>query len=109
MEPNKPAGSAPHKNTLMAVLSYLGPLVIVSYIVANKDPFVKFHIKQGLVLLLANLIVWFGLRLSWMFWPLWQIVNLGILILAIMGIINAVKGVEKELPIVGKFADNFKI
>ena len=34
----------------MAVLSYIGPLVIVSYIVANNDPFVKFHIKQGLVL-----------------------------------------------------------
>ena len=95
------------KNTLMAVLSYLGPLVIVSFLVANKDPFVKFHIKQGLVLLVIEIacsVLW---SFMWQLWMILQLVNLATFILSIVGIINAVQGHEKELPLVGSFAKNF--
>ena len=48
-DPNKMLPPA-HKN-LFAVLSYLGPLVIISLLAGGKeDSFTKFHIKQGLVL-----------------------------------------------------------
>lgn len=103
-----PASDAPKNNVAMAVLSYIGPLVIVSYLTAKDDPFVKFHIKQGLVLLVADVALWIIGSMVYMLWPVIQLVNVAILILAIVGIINAVKGQQKELPFVGKFSSNFK-
>jgi uncharacterized membrane protein len=101
------------KNVLMGILAYLGPLVIVSYIVAREDPFVKFHIKQGLVLFVIEVGLWILSGFFWMlfyqFWMIWQIVNIALFILAILGIVNAVQGNEKELPLVGSFAKNFNI
>ena len=97
------------QKTLMGILAYLGPLVIISYIVSKDDPFVKFHIKQGLVLFVINIAVWF---LGMMFWPLWiilKLVNFAVLILAIIGIINVVKNQEKSLPLVGDYAKYFNI
>ena len=97
------------KNTLMAALAYIGPLVIVSYLTAKDDPFVKFHIKQGLVLFVIEVAVWI---LGMMLYPLWMIfniINFATLILAIVGIIRVTKCEEKELPIVGKYDSYFKV
>ena len=94
-------------NTLMGVLAYIGPLIVVSYLMAKDNSFVKFHIKQALVLFIIEVATWF---VGGMFYPLWMIlnlVNLGILVLAIIGIVNVVQGKEKELPLVGSFAKNF--
>lgn len=93
----------------MGILAYLGILVIIPILVAKDDMFVKFHIKQGLVLLVIEAACWI---LEMIFWPLVMImwiVKLAALVLAIMGIINVCKGEEKELPLVGQFAKNFKI
>lgn len=95
--------------TIMGVLSYLGPLVIVSYLVSKDDPFVKFHIKQGLVIFGIEVIVWALGSMMWSFMMLLNIVNLGTFILSIIGIINVVQSKEKELPLVGSFANNLKI
>lgn len=99
--------SAPQKNTVLAVLAYLGILVIVAYLVGKDDPFVKFHVKQGLVLLVIEIAIWIVFSTVWMLWFLWQLVNLVILVLAVIGIINAVQGKQKDLPLVGQFARYF--
>lgn len=96
-------------NKLMAILAYLGPLVIVSYLVAKDQPFVKFHIKQGLVLLIIHLIVWMLMMGMYGLWPIIRLVNLATLVLAIIGIVNVTKNQEKELPLVGQFAKHFRI
>lgn len=97
------------KNTLMGVLCYLGPLVIVALVVAKKDPFVKFHIKQGLVLLVVEMVVWALGMFMWQLWAIYSIVNLATFVLSVIGIINVVQGQEKELPVVGQFGNSFKI
>ena len=99
-----PSGQA-SQNTGMAILAYLGILVIIPLISdAKNDPFVKFHIKQGLVMLviwvLGSVLFWFPI-LGWLLW-------LGVVILTIMGIMSASRGEMKELPIVGRYASNFK-
>lgn len=99
--------SSASKNTAMGVLSYIGPLVFVSYISAKDDPFVKFHIKQGLVLFVIEVIVALVGRGLWLFWPVLSLINLAVLVLAILGIINAAQGNEKKLPVVGDFARYF--
>ena len=97
----------PEKNTLMAILAYIGPLVIVSYIIGKDDAFVKFHIKQGLVLLVVEVAMWFLGSLLWFIWPVISLINFAVLVLAVIGIINAAQGKEKELPLVGKFSKYF--
>jgi len=74
----------------------------------KKNSFAKFHVKQGLALLVAWVILWviemilpWGLR--WIAMLLW----LGLLVLAILGIINALNGKEQELPVIGGLAKLF--
>ena len=97
------------KNTLMGILCYLGPLVIISLVAAKDDAFVKFHIKQGLVLLVIEALMWVLGMFMWQFWIFYQIVNLGVFILSIVGILNVVNGKEADLPLVGQFAKQFKV
>jgi uncharacterized membrane protein len=98
-----------HKNVLMAILAYIGPLVIVSYIVAKDDPFVKFHIKQGLVLFVVEVAVWFLEMFMWQLWELFNLIDLAALIFAIIGIVYASQGKETKLPFIGDFARYFPI
>lgn len=96
----------------MGVLSYLGPFVLVSFFVAKDDPFVKFHIKQGLVLLVIEAGIWIIGSMMFMFGPLWlllQLINLGTIILSIVGIIHVSQHKEVELPLVGTYAHYFHI
>lgn len=100
------------KNTGMAVLCYISILVLVPLLTeAKNDKFVKFHIKQGLVLLIASLIVSVVSSaipvIGWI--VIGPILSILMLILAIMGIINAANGVEKELPVIGKYGEKFNI
>jgi uncharacterized membrane protein len=101
--PPPPTGSG-HPNTGMAILAYLGILLIIPFLTeAKNDPFVKFHIKQGLVLLIIDVVGSFIFWVPIIGWLLW----LGVIVLVVMGIMNAAAGKQKELPIIGKFASNF--
>lgn len=93
----------------MGILAYLGILIIIPFLVAKNDQFVKFHLKQGLLLFIIELILWFvGYSyILWQLWPLIELLNLCVLILAIMGIVNVAQGKEKELPFIGSLAHNF--
>ena len=97
-----------NKNVLMAAIAYLGPLVIISYIMAKDDQFVKFHIKQALVLVVIEVVIWFLGMMFYGFWYIFGLVNLATFILSIMGIVNAVGKNQKELPLVGQYANHFK-
>ena len=103
--PTQPQPVSP--NTVMAVLAYIGPLVIISYMVAKDEAFVKFHIKQVLVHLVGEVILWILGGMFWQFWFVLQLANLAILIFTVIGIVNAVNGKEKELPFIGAFAKFF--
>ena len=97
------------QNKLMAILAYIGPLVIVSYIVAKDNSFVKFHIKQALVLFVIEVAIWIIGNIFWQFWFILQIANLAVLVFVIIGIMNVVNGKETELPIIGTFSSYFPI
>jgi uncharacterized membrane protein len=89
-------------------LAYLGILIIIPFLTeAHKDPFVKFHLKQGLSLIIgwvATMIVSAIPILGWIASPILCIV---LFIFLIMGIINAASGKMKELPLIGQIGRNF--
>lgn len=97
--------------TLMGILAYLGPLVIIPFLTAKDQPFVKFHIKQGLILFVIEILLYIigGVIMSIFFWQIINLLNLGIIILSIVGIVNVVQKKEVELPLVGQFAQKFNI
>lgn len=111
MPENTPApSSGPKKNIAMAVIAYIIFFIPLLTGDAKKDPFVKYHTKQGLVLfllvVLLNVIDWIIPFYFW--WTINWILSLGTLVLLIVGISNAVGGKQQPLPIVGKFSDMFK-
>lgn len=98
------------KNIGMAILCYLGILVLIPLLTeAKNDPFVKFHIKQGLALLIAWVITWVVGVIPVIGGLIGIIVSIVLFVLFIIGIINAASGKETELPIIGKFGESFKI
>ncbi len=100
--------SSQSNSTIMAVLAYLGILIIVPFVTeAKNDPFVKFHLKQGLVLIISEVIgLFIGIIpiLGWIIAPLLALFNI---IMVILGIINAATGKQKQLPIIGSIGNGF--
>ena len=103
-----------HNNAIMAALAYLGILIIIPFAVAKDDPFVKFHIKQGLVLLIGEVILYvlaavFSSLMFFTFitWFIWPVISLVFFALIVVGIVNAVTGKAKELPVIGHLANKF--
>ena len=95
-------------NKIMGILAYLGILVLVPIFAAKDSPFAKFHANQGLLLCIVWLALYIVIRIFWaislgIIAGLLSLGYLGILVFAIIGIINAAKGEMKELPLIGKF------
>lgn len=97
------------ENKLMAVLGYLGILLLIPLLAKKDSPYAQFHAKQGLVLLIAGIIVGVVAVIPVLGWIISLLGYLGYIILWIMGIVNAISGKMNELPLIGKFARNFNI
>ena len=97
-------------NKVMGILAYLSWLVLIPIFAAKDSKFARFHANQGIVLAIAEIIVWVVLGIltkipliGWLFGLVEGIVSLVCLIFALLGIVNAAKGRAKELPFIGKF------
>jgi uncharacterized membrane protein len=101
---------APTKNTTMAAIAYL--LFFVPLLTDSKDdPFVKFHVKQGLLLLILSIFVSIlnsiiG-RIPFVGWIVSFVLGLGVFALFVIGIMNALNGKETPLPLVGQYAEQY--
>jgi len=93
------------KNKTLAIVGYIIPILFFVPLISDgkNSPFAKFHANQQLVLLIAavavNIIGGVIPVLGW-----FVILPLGcifLLVVAIMGIINAAKGEMKKLPLIG--------
>lgn len=101
MDPNDIA-----QNKTMAVLAYFGFLFLVPLLAAPNSKYARFHTNQGLVLFILDAIVSVVSGVS-SFIPVVKAIVPGvlsvlILVLLIMGVINAGSGKAKELPVIGK-------
>ena len=107
------AQSDAQQNKVMAVLAYIGILVLVPILAAPNSKFARFHANQGLVLFICEIIVLIAVGILdvifasldlWIIGSiLWWIAWISFLVLAILGIVNAAKGKTEKLPVIGKF------
>ena len=104
-----PTGSTEdtEKGKGLAWLSYLGILWLVPML-ANKDnQFCKFHVKQGIMLTIlavaTGVVAWIPI----LGWLIGIVVYLFILVMEILGIVNALSGKYWKLPVLGDLAANW--
>lgn len=100
-------------NKLMGVLAYVSWLVLIPMFAAKDSRFARYHVNQGLVLAIAELlftIIYRAIRFILPYGFLYRMVglvgNLAYLLFAvisIIGIINAVQGRAKQLPLIGGY------
>jgi uncharacterized membrane protein len=111
------------ENKIMAVLSYIGILVLIPLLAKKDSPYAQFHAKQGLVLLICGValgvistVAGFIAVIPVIGWIIGLLVGLaifvagiGLMVIGIMGIINSATGKMKELPIIGQYASKINI
>ncbi len=114
---NEPAESEIYQGKTTAWLAYLGIFLIIPVLLYPENKFVRFHVRQGIVLL-GSEILWvivitilsffpfLGFLFRRIIGPLGWLAFLGI---SIYGIINAVRGEFKKIPYVYDLADKFNI
>lgn len=117
MEENKTMGNAEggfdqkdiEENKGITVLSYIGILCLIPLLSKKESKFAQYHAKQGVVLLIAEVITYVVFIIPFIGWLVGMLASIMWLIFAIMGIVNVVGGKAKELPLIGKFADKIKL
>jgi len=109
-QPAAPQGnqSDAEKNKVMAIVGYIIPILFFVPLVtdAKNSVFAKFHANQQLNLLLAaiavNIVGGIIPVIGWFI--ILPLGTIAILVFAIMGLIAAVKGEMKALPVIGGFS-----
>jgi len=87
---------------LFAALSYLWFLSILLLVLKKDDEFVRFHAKQGAVIFVVSIILWFIPILGWM-------LQVAVLIVVIIGFLKAYSGEKYKMPVIGDLADKINI
>ncbi len=90
-------------NKVIAALSYFGLLVLIPLLAKKDSPYCQFHAKQGLVLLIAWVLIGIIAVIPILGWIVGFLGSLFLFVLFIIGIINAFSGNVKELPVIGQF------
>lgn len=116
LPPPAGGGMSPSSDrTLMIVLSYLGLLALIPYLTKKEDPEILWHAKNGVGLLILDVVVWVLFMIISYALPanflgcgvgiLQCVVWLAILALHIYCILQAVGGKRPRIPVVTDFAE----
>jgi uncharacterized membrane protein len=103
------AASPSFENKVFAALSYVAFLFVVPWVVRGQDPFIKSHIRQGVVLFCVELIGWVIFNLILSIDILWLVLYILFVAISIWGIVNALRGLKWEVPLVGKYGAEIKV
>lgn len=91
------------ENKGISVLCYLGILLLIPLLSKPNSGFVRYHSNQGLVLLIFEILVGILGMIPYLGWfIIWPVGYIFGLVCIIMGIVNAVNGNLKPLPLIGK-------
>lgn len=108
-----PAAATPAKeDSTVAILAYI---TIIGFVVAivmhssKKTALGTYHLRQALGLFITALVIWIPCMILSMI-PVvnilmilvWPLVGIGLLVLWVMGLIAAVNGQQKPMPLVGE-------
>ena len=102
------------EDVIFLILAYFGIFALIPFFAVKNNEYVRWHSKQGLVLVGFEIILWIALMiigfipiLNIIFAFLGLFIWLGVLILHIFCIIKALKGEKWVVPVIGKYTDKF--
>lgn len=107
-------GPASSDRTLMVILSYLGLLALIPYLTKKEDPEIHWHAKNGVGLLILDVVVFVLFLVIGFVLPSGAgcglgivecVVWIGVLVLHVYCIIQAVGGKRPRIPAVTDFAE----
>jgi len=93
----------------LAIISYLGVLSLLVMILKEKSKPVHFHVKQGVVLFVTEIICTLILAIPFIGWIIGFIGWILCILFSVLGLIKAAKGKEWPIPFLGKIATKIKI
>lgn len=110
--PPQSGGTDAEENKLMAILAYILFFIPLLTGAHKTSPFVKYHTNQGTVLFIAAVVyaIAYGILstilafipiIGWAIIALLGLASLVFFVLCIIGIINAINGKMKPLPVIG--------
>ncbi|MCP4897180.1 MAG: hypothetical protein GY906_09435 [bacterium] len=117
-EPPKAGAESPNR-TIMIVLAYFGLLALIPLLVEKDDQEVQWHAKHGLVLFVAEVVLFivfmvvnFALTsvlpvLGCVTCLVPAAFSVAIIVIHILCIVKGVKGERYTLPVVSEYADKF--
>ena len=94
------------EKNVMAALSYVAFLVLVPLLVKRDNPYVAWHAKQGLVILIGLILA--VVAAQWIRAPA-NVLFLLLLIADAVGLVQALLGKRWKIPVIGNIADKFRI
>jgi len=101
------SGTGLPKNTAAALSYVLGPITGVIFLVLEKDPFVRFHAMQSVVVFVVLFVLQWVLGVTIILLPLVPLISVLSFVLWLLLIYKAWQGEEWEVPVLGKYARNF--
>ncbi|MDR7129771.1 putative membrane protein [Algoriphagus sp. 4150] len=100
---------ADKSTAIIAYITLVG--LIIAFVMNNekKQPFASFHIRQSLGIVLTGVALGFINIIPFLGWVISLLGILVLIVLWILGLMSAIQGQEKTLPVVGKhFQEWFK-
>ena len=92
------------KNRALSFFCYLGPMAVLIPLVAQPDSkYCRYHANQGLVLMVFELLCALVCIVPILGWIVGGIAGIFAFVCEIIGIVNALTGKVKPLPIIGKY------
>ena len=97
------------ENKAMAAIAYLGIPCLIPLLAKKDSADAQHHGKQGLVLVIAWLILFVANIVPVFGQLLWFVGSVVLLIVSIMGIVKALNGEWWEVPVIGQYAKQIKL
>lgn len=97
-------GSGLNKNIAGALSYVLGPITGVIFLIIEKDPYVRFHAMQSIVVFIGLFVLQWILGFTIILLPLVPLIGIVSFVLWLLLIYKAWQGEKWEVPLFGKFA-----
>lgn len=97
------------ENKLIAALSYLGLLCLIPLLAKKDSKFAQEHGKQGLVLVIAWVVIWVVGVIPILGWIVGFFGSIILLIVNLIALGKTLMGGFWEIPVLGKYRHQFKI
>lgn len=94
---------------IISAIGYLWIFCLMPLLGKRNSEFAQHHGKQGMVLTITSFAVWLVAWVPLIGWIVGFFGTIGLLVLAVTGIQNAMQGKYWEMPILGKYAKQIRL